>query len=199
MRASLVVLFLGFMVSCATTQSIDKGPPAEFAEDFYPIVEGNAWAHAVTSHDTGQMVLVTSRIAKVDPDGFVISSGANNVTYARKPEGLFKPQSGYFILKDPIKAGARWKMRDLEGEVRVDLVAQTTTVTAGRFKNCIHVTEEIPESQRVEWVYAPGVGPIRMRVYSLEIDPPLLLISSDLKAYQVSLPARRESKNETKK
>jgi hypothetical protein len=179
------------MASCATTSSLDHGPPAETVEDFYPIVEGNAWAHLVTSHDTGEVVLLTSRISKVDPDGFVLSAGPNNVSYARKPEGLFKPQSGYFILKNPIKQGASWKMRDIEGEVRIEQTGKTATVAAGRFKNCITVVEEIPKSQRVEWVYAPGIGPIQMKVYSLEIDPPLLLLSSDLKGYQVKRTPRK--------
>ena len=191
MKKRLLLGFLCLGVACATTQGRDKGPPAEKAEDFYPIVEGNAWAHMLTSHDTGDKILVTSRIAKVDADGFVISSGANNVTYARKPEGLFKPQSGYFILKDPIAPQAQWDMRDNGGTVRIDAVAKTATVAAGKFKNCIFVTEEIPESQKVEWVYAPGVGPIQMKVYSLEIDPPLLLLSSELKGYQVKLPVRK--------
>jgi hypothetical protein len=190
MRMRFVILGVCFAMACATTKSADQGPPAETVEDFYPLVIGNAWAHSVVSHDTDESILVTSRIAKVDPDGFVLTFGANNVSYARKPEGIFKPQSGYFILKNPIKTGASWKMRDTEGEVRIDMTAQTTTVTAGKFKNCIHVTEEIPGSQKVEWVYAPGVGPIRMRVYSLEIDPPLLLISSELKGYQVKLAPR---------
>jgi len=190
MRKLTLSFLLTLFTACATTGPIDRGPPAETAEDFYPIVVGNAWAHMVTSHDTGESILVTSRIAKVDPDGFVLSSGANNVSYARKPEGLFKPQSGYFILKNPIKEGASWKMRDVEGEVRIEMVSKTATVTAGKFKNCIQVVEEIPKSQKVVWTYAPGVGPVEMQVYSLEIDPPLLLISSDLKGYQVTLASK---------
>ena len=185
MRYLWTVFAFGLVAGCVTTQTSKKLPPAEKASDFYPVALGNAWAHMVTSHDTNEQVLVTSRIAKVDPDGFVLTTGAQNVAIARKPDGLFKPQSGYYILKDPIKPGATWKMRDADGTVSITALAQTTTVSAGKFRNCLHVTEEIPGSQRAQIVYAPGVGPISMKVYSLEIDPPLLLISSELKGYQI--------------
>ena len=179
------IFAIGIFAGCVTTQTSEKLPPAEKASDFYPVKLGNAWAHLVTSHDTNAQVLVTSRIAKVDPDGFVLTTGAQNVAIARRAEGLFKPQSGYYILKDPIKAGASWKMRDADGMVTITAVSKTTTVAAGKFKNCIHLTEEIPGSQRANIVYAPGVGPISMKVFSLELEPPLLLISSELKGYQI--------------
>ena len=185
MKYLWTVLVCVFVVGCVTAQTNEKLPPAEKASDFYPVALGNAWAHLVTSHDTNEQVLVTSRIAKADPEGFVITTGAQNVAIARKPDGFFKPQSGYYILKDPIQPGAVWKMRDTDGVVTINAVAKTTTVAAGKFRNCILVTEEIPGSQRAEIVYAPGVGPISMKVYSLEIEPPLLLVSSELKGYQI--------------
>jgi hypothetical protein len=65
-----------------------------------------------------------------------------------------------FFLKMPLTAGASWQTA--EGRYAVTAVAETVTVPAGTFTNCVEVTRWNPGSKiTVVSVYAPGVGMVQ--------------------------------------
>lgn len=174
------------LASCAGTQAADpsgRAGPAT-ALDYYPVREGNAWAHDVIDHrlDGQGPVLVTSRMVDVTPTEFTIDSVRERVTYDLVADGIFKPQSQYHLLKDPIEAGARWAI-PIGGTVRVAEVGVATEVPAGKFDDCIVVIEILGDIHKVEWTYARGVGPVRMRVYDLREGEPELVIEGQLRSY----------------
>ena len=178
--------------SCATAAKAPAPPPEPLAAvAYYPVAKTNAWAHLVTNHATGaDPVLVTSRITDVQSDSFAVTSGAEEIRYERRADGIFKPKSGYYMIKDPVAVGTEWPMPEGAGHVRITDVTAEITVSASCQRGCVVVVEELPGQQRAEWTYAPRLGPIRMRVWDLSAQPPKLLVSGELKAYQVE-PAGR--------
>ncbi len=140
-----------------------SGPPPAHA--LYPSSVGFAWAHSVRQPGRDP-VLVTSRVEASDAAGFTVRSGAETVRYLVRPDGIDKPESGYPLLQEPIVVGAAWGIRGSLGQARVAAVDAEVEVPAGRFR-CVIVVEEVFGSQRVEWAYAPNVGPVRMRSWLL--------------------------------
>ena len=178
-RAALALV----LASCATAppaEEAPRGPPT--VAELYPMVLGAAWAHWLTKADGSAPILVTSRIGALDDREVVFKSGDQEVRYERRPEGLFKPSSKYFLLRDPIAAGARWPMP--EGEVRVTAIDAEVAVKAGRFRHCV-IVEELGEGQRVEWVYARGVGPVRMRSFAIVEGTEQPLVEAELSGYRI--------------
>lgn len=185
MRVSAGTIAL-VLVSCASAQNADRvassGPATAF--DYYPVREGNAWAHDVIDHRLeGQgPVLVTSRMVDVTPTQFTIDSVRERVTYDVVADGIFKPQSQYHLLKSPIEKGARWEI-PVGGTVRIAEVGVADEVPAGKFPDCIVVVEILGDIHKVEWTYARDVGPVRMRVYDLREGEPELVIEGQLRSY----------------
>jgi hypothetical protein len=173
-------------VACAGAQPNGAEPqgPAT-ARDYYPVRDGNAWAHQVVDHRIeGQgPVLVTSRMTDVTAEQFTIDSIRERVTYHLVPDGIFKPESRYHLLKDPIELGARWEI-PIGGIVRIAEVGATVEVPAGKFDDCIVVIEILGDIHKVEWTYARDVGPVQMRVYDLREGEPQLVIEGKLQAYR---------------
>lgn len=176
------------VLSCATQQKPGAPSGPIGVTQLYPVAVGNAWAHMVTDHETSQQVLVTSRISATTATSFTVISGDEIIEYVLKDGGIFKPKSGYFMMIDPITEGARWPISS-GGEVRVERMNATDTVTAGTFEGCVVIVEEVGGEQRAEWTYAPHVGPIRMRVWTLLTPEPTLVMSGELRGYDVAEPS----------
>lgn len=168
----------------AQTNGVEASGPAT-ARDYYPVRDGNAWAHQVVDHRIeGQgPVLVTSRMTDVTAAQFTIDSIRERVTYHLVADGIFKPESRYHLLKDPIEAGARWEI-PIGGIVRIAKVGATVEVPAGKFDDCIVVIEVLGDIHKVEWTYARDVGPVQMLVYDLREGEPQLVIEGKLQAYR---------------
>lgn len=154
------------------------------AVDYYPIGEGHAWAHDVTDHRLeGQgPVLITSRMVEVDQRGFTIDSVRQRIRYELLEDGIFKPESRYHLLKDPIETGAGWAI-PVGGTVQITSTTEVVKVPAGTFDGCLVVVEELDQIHRVEWTYARGVGPVQMRVFDLRDGPPKLVIEGVLRSW----------------
>ncbi len=177
--------------ACATPQKKVQEKKAWTAADYYPAEKGNAWAYMVTNHTgptAGSQVLLTAQIIDSNETTFTIKSGKDPVTYERRAEGVFKPQSGYHLIKDPLTKGASWSIPGGMGTVTITGVDETVQVTAGKFMWCITVVEDIGGQQRAEWTYAPEVGPVRMRIYDLKGQEPTLQVSGELRGYQIGPP-----------
>lgn len=183
------VAFTLVFVGCASAPTEPPRPsrPAT-AFDYYPIAAGNAWAYDVTDHRVrGQgPVLMTSRVTDVTDDGFTVDSVRERVRYAVRPEGIFKPESRYYLLRDPIARDATWDI-PLGGTVTITDVGRAAKVPAGSFVDCIVVVEELDTIHRVEWTYARDVGPIRMRVFDLRAGEPELVIEGVLRSHALGV------------
>ena len=188
-RALGAALSFALSAACATSGSAvrtDTGPLP--AASYFPLEPGSSWAYLVEQHQGDgrtTTVLATTQVIAGASNQFAVQSGDAISSYELRPDGIFKAASKYFVLKDPIKAGAKWPIFNDEGEVRVDATNVREEVPAGAFDGCVRVVEEIFDDQKVEWTYAPRVGPVRMRVFLLDGGPELLVIDSKLKAYRI--------------
>ncbi len=175
------LLFVG-CASGGAPAPVASGP--KVALDYYPIQEGNAWSYQVLDQRVGTPVLLTSRMIEVSEKGFTIDSVRQRVRYAIRGRAIFRPKSGYAILKDPLKVGAAWDI-PAGGKVQVTKVGVTDTVKGGTFDNCVVIVEDIYKLQRAEWTYAADVGLIRMRIFDLREGAPKLLVSGELLSYAI--------------
>lgn len=178
------------LAACATTTSSERdAPPPEGIKVYFPIAAGNSWAYEVVSDMGGgkkRTILSTAQITRADATSFDLKSGDDVSAYEIREDGFFKSKSGYYTLKDPVLAGSRWQIMDGRGDVLIRDVGVSVTLPPGTFEGCIVVVEEIFGDQRVEWTYAPNIGPVQMRVFLLEGGTPSLLLEGKLKAYQLA-------------
>ena len=157
------------------------------------VADDLAGGHRVVQHDTDASVFVTSRVESADPSGFTLVTGEDRVRYETRPDGLFKPKSGYYLLKDPIEAGRRWDMgAETKGHVAIAAVGFEHKLPSGTFRGCLRVIEEVDGRERAEWIYARGVGPVAMKIFDLSGDAPLLILSGTLRGHQIG-PADEEA------
>ena len=138
-----------------------SGPPRTFvAADLYPLDLGWKWAYDLEKD--GQKILATYAVLERSVDTAMVQGGEDNMTYAISAEGIAQkdgPVVGDFILKNPIQAGAEWAVAG--GRARIAGVAQSVTVTAGTFDNCVVVEVHRADPVRaVRTTFAPGVGPV---------------------------------------
>ncbi len=62
-------------------------------------------------------------------------------------------------MKNPVATGTEWPVAG--GRARITAVAQSVTVTAGRFDDCVVVEATRTDPPRVvRTTFAPGVGPV---------------------------------------
>ena len=171
---------------CQSGGQTDVAPSPTSVFDLYPIGVGHAWSYDIVQpgKDT---VLLTSRVTAAEATFFRLDTVKEEIEYALRAEGIFKPQMGYFLLKDPLQQGAKWPSA-LGGEVHIEEMGLEVTVPAGTFPQCVRVVEEVYQRQKIEWTYAPGVGPIEGRVFDLRPTPPVLVIHARLRAFSLENP-----------
>ena len=177
----LIAVVLG---ACASNATATDGPREETALDYFPVPLNAAWSYYVIDHRLeGQgRVLLTSRVAEVTPDSVTIDSVRQRVKYEIHPNGIYKPQSKYYVLRSPIVEGAKWDVPG-GGEVRIESAGNTLDLLAGRIENCILVVEELYELQRAELYYARGIGLVKMTYFDLRAEGSPVAISGELLSY----------------
>lgn len=157
LRPSLLLL----LAACggAQTGHGDDGPRG--AEAYFPLSEGTAWSYDVD--DGVGTVLAISRVESrsgrranvVDPAGAL-------VPYEVREDGIFRPDKGVYLLREPLTVGASWtSTAGMTATVRaIDRVVDTP---AGRFERCLEVIQEGGEQGlRITTDYCPHVGPVKI-------------------------------------
>jgi hypothetical protein len=190
-RSSLFGLLLASAGACAAAGPAKKDGEVSFsARDYFPAAVGNSWAYLVERPDTKEPTLAVSQVTRADAASFELKSGDELSSYEIRADGIVKAKAQYYVLKDPLELGARWPILDGKGAVTVEALELVETVPAGRFAACLRIREELFGDQAIEWTYAPGVGPIRMRVFLLEGGAPALIADAQLKAYNIVVTPR---------
>ncbi len=149
--------------SCASTGAgaAPAGPPKTFtAADLYPLELGWKWAYDLVKD--GQTMLALYSVLDRSADSATVQGGEDQLSYAITPEGIAQkdgPVIGDFIVKNPVALGTEWPVAG--GRARIAAVAQSVTVTAGRFDDCVVVEATRTDPPRaVRTTFAPGVGPV---------------------------------------
>jgi len=89
-----------------------------------------------------------------------VTSGGDPVVYELRDDGIFRPGSGTWLLKAPVREGAEWPSSG--GMVARVTSTQATVETPNEaFSGCVRVEETGGEGDRyVQTVYCPGIGPV---------------------------------------
>jgi len=88
-----------------------------------------------------------------------VGSGGAPISYEVSSEGIRRPGEQTWVLKAPIKRGARWDSP--VGEAQILSTDATIETLAGTFAHCVRVQEHSEDrARRVETIYCPNIGPV---------------------------------------
>lgn len=138
------------------------GAPRAGAASCFPLEAGFAWSYAVDT-GTGVDTLAIARVVGGDcARASVSTNGGEAVVYERRSDGVFLPDDGVYLLRDPLELGASWPSRG--GRVATIIGADETVETpAGAFSGCVTVEERGGDEARiVRTTFCPGIGPVRV-------------------------------------
>jgi hypothetical protein len=125
----------------------------------YPLGPGYSWSYLIDT-GTGVSTLAVVRVTRVDGERYELSSGGAPNLYERRPEGLFRPGNGTWLLRAPLRLGATWPSSSGRMATVTDVRARAET-GAGTFQDCVEVTETGGDDHRtIRTVYCPDVGPV---------------------------------------
>jgi len=157
--AALAVL----ATACASTPAVAPAPAPRAgltAADLYPLDQGWKWAYDLEKD--GQSMLAMYAVLERGTDIAIVQAGDDRLVYAISAEGIAQKDGsvvGDFVVKNPIVAGTEWPVAG--GRARIVAVAQSVTVTAGKFDGCVVVEAARADPTRVvRTTFAPDIGPV---------------------------------------
>jgi hypothetical protein len=163
---SRLVLLASLVLALASCGGAQTGPARPTGDvhapnRLYPLGLGYVWSYKI---DTGTNLdsLVVMRVMRADDGHFEVSPGGGGTPsiYERRPEGLFRPGSGTWLLRAPITLGATWPSTSGMTATVTSVTARAST-GAGDFENCVEVSEAGGEAGRLtRTVYCTDVGPV---------------------------------------
>jgi hypothetical protein len=157
---ALATLLLSVHAGCgaATARPAGLDPNRLIPRNLYPMQDGYVWSYNVDT-GTGMNTFAVSRVVSVEGSQIAISNGGDELLYELREGGIFRPQTGTWLLKAPIDVGATWESSG--GLVaRVVSVTEHVSVPAGEYDGCVEVIEEGGDSgRRIRTIYCAGVGP----------------------------------------
>jgi len=157
----LLALALCLLPACGASAPRTAGfdPERLAPERLYPMRDGYVWSYNVDT-GTGMNTFAVSRVVRAEGSTFAITNGGEEIVYEVREDGIYRPQSGNYLLRAPIEVGASWP-GSAGATARVTSVTEEVDVQAGHFEGCVSVLEENDESGRVvRTVYCDGQGPV---------------------------------------
>ena len=153
---SLGVVFCG---ACGSANGAKPTSTDQLAPNrLYPLKVGAVWSYNVDT-GVGLNTLAISRVLSVRGQRVEVGSGGAPIAYEVSSEGIRRQDDRTWVLKAPIRSGARWQSP--VGEARVLSTEATIETPAGSFTHCVRVEEQSEDrSRRVETIYCPNVGPV---------------------------------------
>jgi hypothetical protein len=176
------LLFLA--TGCASTPA--AVPTAAITpERLYPMVAGSAWSYDVDAGE-GPPVLAISRVTEASGGQATVQGGEGATHYELRPDGIFRSERGGYLLKAPIRAGARWPSGG-GMQATIQRMAVAIDIPAGRFKDCVEVQEQGSASGAViSTTYCPGVGPVQViSSMQLQLGHQTVRVVARLRGYRV--------------
>jgi hypothetical protein len=163
LRFALLAAFVSVLAGCGGAPPGPGRPTGDVRAPrrLYPLGEGNVWSYKV---DTGTNLdsLVVMRVVRAENGHFEVSPGGGGSpnVYEQRPEGLFRPGNGTWLLRAPLTQGASWPSASGMTATVTSIEARAST-GAGEFTGCVEITEEGGDAGRtIRTVYCPDVGPV---------------------------------------
>lgn len=156
--------------SCVATPKVVpnvKGPADELPREevYFPLHDGHIFQYTVQGQDGRPGFLIT-KVARTDAAA-TLTTGDRVTHLTVRGDGIYN-DSGYYLLKLPLRMGAQWSGQ--RGVVAVVRDGQTVETGAGKFVECVvtrEVTQGTVEIRTVEMTFCPNVGLVRLEVKAL--------------------------------
>lgn len=153
---------------------------------FFPLKKGYSWSYLLDSIQDNTTSLIKTEVEEVIGYEVKINSNGNIFYYIIDDNGIKKKSAGYYILKQPIKAGSQWEFKtsQFDGRIAIVDINQSIRVRDREFKNCI-ITEEIIKGQNIllRTYYAEDIGPVLIEQFSLMGEERIPLMRAELLGY----------------
>ncbi|MBR2978899.1 MAG: hypothetical protein IKC51_03070 [Myxococcaceae bacterium] len=188
-----------FLCACATASSADLAPSPRVessrpiraalrATELQPLAIGNSWSYRGTM--AGQPVSRTVTIERIE-DGFFVDDASGRLKL--DSEGLRDDKR--YLLKEPIARGHKWMaVLSVTSTERYEIVETDLAVDTpkGRFEGCVQVRahNRIDANRALEsdWLFAPGVGIVRIETRLREGDRQIPQSRIELVDYRLAQP-----------
>jgi hypothetical protein len=180
---SIPLLSIPLLVGCATTPPPVPTPPALTPARLYPLVAGSVWSYDVDAGD-GSSVLAIMRVTESGAGHAAVQGGEGTTRYELRPDGIYRPDRGGYLLKEPLRVGASWPSG---GGVQAEIAATEVAIEtpAGRFARCFEVLERgAANGAVISTTYCPDVGPVQV-VSSLQLTTGSVRVIARLRGYQI--------------
>jgi hypothetical protein len=131
-----------------------------------PLAEGNVWTFDAYDQDGHGPTIAGIQVTRGTGGEFTVASlfAANSrETYQLRPEGIYLPDMGAWLLRDPIVVGTTWPTRNDRQARVVDTNVEVTT-PRGTFEGCVQVNEDGGQMEiHVETIYCTDIGVVATR------------------------------------
>ena len=158
-----------------------REPPT--AENLYPLGQGYAWSYDVDT-GTGISSLYIARVVSVTGSRFEVTSGGEPIFYERRPDGLYRPSSGTYLIKMPIEVGTEWPS-DAGRTARITSTNTSVETPEGHRDNCVEIVENGSDDGRsIRTVYCQDLGPVLVdSVQEIQITGRALHVTARLRGH----------------
>ncbi len=171
-RAGRVWVLLGLLSACSASaghvESAGAPPPAtsppDEVERYFPLRDGDVLRYLVWLSGSSEPEQAIFQIERSSPTHASLRAGSS-IKRLELAAGGVRLLSGGYLLKAPLELGAEWA--GASGRVRITSVAESVSVSAGRFEGCLVTTEGSgPDlAQRaIVTTYCPDVGIVSIQV-----------------------------------
>lgn len=161
MRRALGFGWFLLIAACGGAQTGGGGGGPDTAEDYFPLTAGTAWSYDVD--DGVGTVLAISRVdTRTGRRATVLDPAGVMVPYDVRDDGIFRPDKGVYLLKDPLRVGASWPST-AGMTATVAAMDRVLDTPAGHFEHCIEIVQEGGEQGlHITTDYCPQVGPVKV-------------------------------------
>lgn len=164
-----------------------------------PLAEGNVWTYDAYDQDGNGPTIAGIQVTALSETEFVVSSlfaQDSRETYQVRPEGIYLPDSGAWLLRAPVTVGQRWPTRN-ERQAEVVNTNVRIETPRGTFEGCVQVNEDGGEMEiHVETVYCTDIGAVAM-ASSMTSDMTGMTVTqrAELREYVVGATEEEESED----
>jgi hypothetical protein len=175
------------IAACHGTAPVASGDKDRLSVDrLYPMRAGSVWTYDVDTGD-GPPTLAITRVTANGEGHADISSGGVPIRYEQRADGLYRGDREGYVLKQPLRPGARWDSGQ-GTTAEVSAVDKSVSTPAGEFSGCVEVIEQGGQTQKiVRTVFCPDVGPVELESsISLAVSGGAARVLARLRGYDFS-------------
>ncbi|MCA9581132.1 MAG: hypothetical protein KC416_05015 [Myxococcales bacterium] len=178
----LLLAVLTSACGAATPEPVGPKGPLR-ATDLFPMTLGTVWSYDVDAGEAAP-VLAISRVTRAEQGRVEITSGSAIHPYEIRDEGIWRPGSETWLLRDPLSVGSTWPSQ-AGLSARVEAVAISMETALGPAEGCVRVEEKDADNVRsIRTTYCPDLGPVLVEsTMNLDVSGETARVSAKLRGF----------------